>query len=153
MHGPEQTKPSGKRVLKMTLVAALGAAACVVLMSPGVAAPVALRSGAHPTFHVTNRYHRTVSISGLGTQIADSQSSNWSGYNQGILESGTPTSSISAQWTVPTATEHTAGQAEDSATWIGVGGGCLDASCSATDNTLVQAGTEQDVSRLGTGEL
>ena len=133
----------------MTFVAAFVAGVCVVVLSPGVAAPLVLGSAAHPTFHVTDRYHRTVSITGLGTQIADSQSSNWSGYNKGILDTHSLTSSISAQWIVPTATQHTAGEAEDSATWIGVGGGCLDSSCSTTDNTLVQAGTEQDVSSTG----
>jgi len=91
----------------------------------------------------------TISVTKLGTKLADSQSSNWSGYNQGILDTQTPFSSISGQWVVPTATQHTAGQAEDSATWIGVGGGCLNSTCSATDATLIQAGTEQDVSASG----
>jgi Peptidase A4 family len=47
---------------------------------------------------------------------------------------------------VPTATQHAAGQAEDSADWIGIGGGCVDSGCTATDPTLIQTGTEQDVS-------
>lgn len=78
------------------------------------------------------------------------QSNNWSGYNQGTLEQGSKLfSSISGDWTVPTATQHTAGQAEYSADWIGIGGGCVDSGCSITDPTLIQTGTEQDVASNG----
>src|SRR6476659_1618912 len=78
------------------------------------------------------------------------QSSNWFGYNQGTLEKGnTLFNSITGDWTVPSATQHNAGQAENSSDWIGIGGGCIDAGCTATDNTLIQAGTEQDVSATG----
>ena len=97
----------------------------------------------------TDKFHPTISVTKVGTKLADSQSDNWSGYNQGILDTETPVSSISGQWVVPTATQHTAGQAEDSASWIGIGGGCLNSTCSATDETLIQAGTEQDVSASG----
>lgn len=78
-----------------------------------------------------------------------SQSNNWSGYSEGILDSETPYQSVSATWTVPTATQEVSGQAESSATWIGIGGGCLNSSCLLSDETLVQAGTEQDVSSTG----
>ena len=75
------------------------------------------------------------------------QSSNWFGYNQGTLEQGTKQfNSITGDWTVPAATQHTAGQDEYSSDWIGIGGGCVDAGCTVTDNTLIQTGTEQDVS-------
>jgi Peptidase A4 family len=78
------------------------------------------------------------------------QSSNWFGYNQGTLEQGGKLfSSITANWTVPTARQHTKGQAENSATWIGIGGGCVDAGCTLTDPSLIQTGTEQDVSSTG----
>jgi Peptidase A4 family len=77
-------------------------------------------------------------------------SSNWFGYNQGSLEQGGKLfNSITGNWTVPTATQHTAGQAEASSDWIGIGGGCIDAGCTATDSTLIQTGTEQDVSASG----
>jgi hypothetical protein len=77
-------------------------------------------------------------------------SSNWFGYNQGTLEQGSKLfNSIGGQWTVPTATQHTAGQAEASSDWIGIGGGCIDGGCTATDSTLIQTGTEQDVSATG----
>jgi len=78
------------------------------------------------------------------------QSTNWSGYNQGALEQGlTLFNQVAADWTVPTATQHTAKQAESSSTWIGIGGGCITADCLVTDPTLIQAGTEQDVDAAG----
>ena len=78
------------------------------------------------------------------------QSSNWFGYNQGSLEQGgTLFNSITGDWTVPTATQHTAGQDEYSSDWIGIGGGCVDAGCTVGDNTLIQTGTEQDVTAAG----
>ena len=78
------------------------------------------------------------------------QSNNWFGYNQGSLELGGKLfNSISGDWTVPTATQHTAGQSESSSDWIGIGGGCIDANCNVGDNTLIQTGTEQDVSASG----
>ena len=81
-----------------------------------------------------------------GANINANQSSNWFGYNQGTLEQGTKLfHSITGDWTVPAATQHTAGQAEASSDWIGIGGGCVDAGCTFTDNTLIQTGTEQDV--------
>jgi hypothetical protein len=77
-------------------------------------------------------------------------SNNWSGYQQGLLEQGTKVfNAITGDWTVPTATQHSAGQEANSSDWIGIGGGCIDASCTATDNTLIQDGTEQDVSASG----
>src|SRR5262245_31687862 len=58
------------------------------------------------------------------------QSNNWFGYNQGTLEqNGKQFNSITGDWVVPTATQHTAGQDEASSDWIGIGGGCLDAAC------------------------
>jgi len=79
-----------------------------------------------------------------------SQSSNWSGYNQGTLEkNNTLFHSVSGHWTVPAATAHTKGQAEYSSSWLGIGGGCVNSGCSVTDPTLIQTGTEQDVGSNG----
>jgi hypothetical protein len=75
-----------------------------------------------------------------------SQSENWWGYNQGALESGKSLfHSVTANWTVPTASQHKKGEDEFSSTWAGIGGGCVETSCLVTDSTLIQAGTEQDV--------
>src|SRR5690348_9531920 len=91
-------------------------------------------------------YHRPLIRTGLNAN----QSTNWSGYNQGSLEkNNTQFTQISGQWNVPTATAHKAGEHEFSSTWVGIGGGCVDAGCTVGDNTLIQAGTEQDVTKAG----
>jgi hypothetical protein len=83
-------------------------------------------------------------------KVNTNQSSNWSGYNQGAIEQGGKLfHSITGYWTVPTAKQHKSGQAEYSADWIGIGGGCVDSGCTVTDPTLIQTGTEQDVSAKG----
>jgi len=85
-----------------------------------------------------------------GVRANANQSNNWFGYNQGSLEQGDKLfNSISGNWTVPTATQHTSGEAEASSDWIGIGGGCVDSGCTVTDSTLIQTGTEQDVSSTG----
>jgi hypothetical protein len=85
---------------------------------------------------------------GLGANAT--KSSNWFGYNQGTLEQGGEQfHSIAGTWRVPRARQHKKGQAEASSTWIGIGGGCVDANCAVGDSTLIQTGTEQDVSARG----
>ncbi len=115
----------------------------------GLIGPPSVGAAPRAGFRVTHQFHNTISLSNPGIRLAASQSSNWSGYNQGVLDTKRLTSSISGQWVIPTATQHTPGQAEDSATWIGIGGGCLNSSCAATDATLIQAGTQQSVSATG----
>jgi hypothetical protein len=84
------------------------------------------------------------------TTFNANQSTNWFGYNIGTLERGTTLfNSITGDWTVPAASQHKAATAESSSDWIGIGGGCVDAGCTAGDNTLIQTGTEQDVSATG----
>ena len=74
------------------------------------------------------------------------QSNNWSGYNQGQIERGNAGfHSVTGDWTVPKASAHRQFEQEASSSWIGIGGGCVDAQCNQTDNTLIQTGTEQDV--------
>jgi hypothetical protein len=86
------------------------------------------------------RGHRTL------ISVGANQSNNWSGYNQGTLEQGGAKqfNAIAGDWTVPTASAHKSGESEYSSTWIGIGGGCVDAGCVVGDSTLIQAGTEQD---------
>lgn len=86
----------------------------------------------------------------IKVRVGTNESSNWFGYNLGSLErGGTLFNSITGDWTVPTITQHTPGQAEDSADWIGIGGGCVDTGCTVGDETLIQTGTEQDVDASG----
>lgn len=85
--------------------------------------------------------------------VNTSTSDNWFGYQLGLIGNNnkiTTFHSISGYWTVPKATQHVKGQQEYSADWIGIGGGCDNSSCTATDNTLIQDGTEQDVAPNGT---
>jgi hypothetical protein len=111
---------------------------------PMVLAIVSLLATAAPAAEVSIG-HRPIAV------LAANQSSNWSGYDQGILEPGKATqfNQISGTWKVPTATQHKKKQAEYSSSWAGIGGGCLDTACTATDNTLIQAGSEQDVDAAG----
>jgi hypothetical protein len=128
--------PSGRR-----LVARLSATVTLVVAAAGITAGSA---SAAVTAH--GQLLRLVP----GLHANTNQSSNWFGYGQGTLEQGGKLfTSVTGNWTVPTATQHTAGQSEASSDWIGIGGGCIDAGCTATDSTLIQTGTEQDVSTTG----
>ena len=111
-----------------------------LLLAPSVAAfAAAPQADARPA----SRHHLLVTVNA-------NQSSNWSGYNQGTLEQGSKLfTQVSGDWTVPTARPHVRGQDEYSSSWLGIGGGCVDAACNVTDSTLIQAGTEQDVNAAG----
>src|SRR5436190_17612586 len=110
-----------------------------------------LLMGLATSAHAAARTHgKLLHITKPGVGIKAAQSNNWFGYNQGTLEQGGKLfNSITGDWTVPTATQHAAGQAESSSDWIGIGGGCIDANCTVGDNTLIQTGTEQDVDTNG----
>lgn len=160
-----------KHVLLAATLARVLAALLAVLAMGSATGAVALASSHHRPAHHAPRHHRrhTPRKHGLKTRkttapnahgqfivplgggvLKTNQSNNWSGYNQGTLEQGNKLfNSIGGQWTVPTASQHTSGQAEYSADWIGIGGGCVDAGCAITDPTLIQTGTEQDVSSNG----
>jgi hypothetical protein len=81
--------------------------------------------------------------------VSANQSFNWAGYVQGRLAKGTSFHSVSAEWVVPKVKQRNRGVAEHSSSWIGIGGGCLDNSCTLTDSTLIQAGIEHDVDAAG----
>src|SRR5919201_1127519 len=108
----------------------------------------ALLMGLATTAHAAAQTHgNLLHITKPRVGLNAAQSNNWFGYNQGTLEQGGKMfHSITGDWTVPTATQHTNGQDEFSSDWIGIGGGCIDAACTVGDNTLIQTGTEQDVS-------
>ncbi|HZT66438.1 MAG TPA: G1 family glutamic endopeptidase [Acidimicrobiales bacterium] len=117
--------------------------ACLLSVAAWAAAPAVAASthaeSARPAVHT---WHGRPVV-----EVGANQSNNWSGYNQGNLETGKSGGfhSITGDWIVPTASPHKPMESEYSATWVGIGGGCLDTACSQTDNTLIQAGTEQDV--------
>jgi hypothetical protein len=111
---------------------------------PLLVGAAALLPATSATSSATATFHRPI------VRVGANKSTNWGGYNQGTLEQGGKQfHKISGTWRVPTATQHKAGQEEFSSTWIGIGGGCVDAGCTTGDNTLIQAGTEQDVAANG----
>jgi Peptidase A4 family len=87
---------------------------------------------------------------GVVIPFAANQSTNWSGYNQGSLAlGGVLFHEVAADWTVPTPSQHKAGEAEYSSDWVGIGGGCVDQNCLTEDPTLIQAGTAQYIDSSG----
>jgi hypothetical protein len=83
------------------------------------------------------------------TALHATQSSNWFGYQQSVLDRGDLIRQVGGTWVVPRATPRQVHQAEESSTWIGVGGGCMDSTCALSDKTLIQTGTESDVTSDG----
>ena len=127
---------------RLTLISSVALAALVSTTAATASGPSA--GNAHATDRVVGL------LRGAHAGLNMSQSNNWSGYNKGALETGTTFHSISGTWVVPTASAHKKGEDEYSSSWVGIGGGCLETSCLATDETLIQAGTEQDVAADGT---
>jgi hypothetical protein len=126
--------------LRGRALAAVAACAALLLFAGPVGQAAALPSAHGHVVHIVKP--------GLGVNA--NQSNNWFGYNQGSLEQGGKQfHSITGDWTVPTATQHTRGADEASSDWIGIGGGCVDANCTVVDATLIQTGTEQDVDSSG----
>jgi peptidase A4-like protein len=120
--------------LTLTLVAGLAAAGA---------------AGASATSHRATATHGVVQAVRSATVVNAHQSSNWFGYNQTLLPKKKFFTQITGDWIVPTATQHTAGESENSSVWIGIGGGCANANCVITDGTLIQTGTEEDVDASG----
>lgn len=81
--------------------------------------------------------------------LGASTSQNWAGYSQRLAIGSLGFQSVSGDWIVPKATQLTPGRAEHSATWVGIGGGCIEPSCALPDLTLIQAGTNQEVDANG----
>ncbi len=79
-------------------------------------------------------------------------SSNWSGYAIAHYQSGQSYTSAQATWVLPAVTwgPTTSNTSEEySATWVGIGGFCLNALCTRANKTLIQLGTAQYVSSSG----
>ena len=131
-------RPAAHRSGRIAKLAAAALAASAAIGTAGASAAPTLTA------------HGQLLRPGTHLSMNTNSSTNWFGYNQGTLEqNGKLFNAISGDWTVPTATQHTSGQAEASSDWIGIGGGCIDSGCSAGDNTLIQTGTEQDVDSTG----
>jgi hypothetical protein len=118
-------------------VTAAAAAGLTVAASVASAAPAPARV----THHVVQPV--------VSSKVNAAQSSNWFGYNKPLFPDRKLFSRVAGDWNVPAATQHTPGEAENSSTWIGIGGGCVALNCLVTDTTLIQTGTEQDVDANG----
>jgi hypothetical protein len=98
------------------------------------------------------------------------ETSNWSGYAIANFSTETVYTGAKASWTVPQVSYKTPppvchtikmrrsiqtictsafAEAEYSSSWVGIGGYCENAGCTTVDNTLIQLGTEHDVSSRG----
>jgi Peptidase A4 family len=78
--------------------------------------------------------------------------SNWSGYAIANFQTGKKYTSAQSTWVVPTVTyggTDAGASNEYSSNWVGIGGFCMNALCTRGDRTLIQLGTEQDVSPSG----
>jgi hypothetical protein len=77
-------------------------------------------------------------------------STNWSGYVVANYQTGVKYTSASMSWVVPVVvygpSTDTTSSTQYSANWIGIGGFCANLLCTRGDHTLIQLGTEQDVS-------
>ena len=148
-------------------IALAGAAAVCLMASATALPPAAVR---HAPIQVRRNPDGSVKR-GLRGEM---QSSNWSGYaiasymsaspfatkggkpgGSGSGGGGSGGSYTSAQltWVVPSVTygssTDTTNSSEYSANWVGIGGFCENALCTKLDHTLIQLGTEQDVSPSG----
>jgi Peptidase A4 family len=78
---------------------------------------------------------------------------NWSGYAVGSWQSGQSYFSATMTWQVPGISYVPgSGNVDYLASWVGIGGFCQNADCSAVDQTLIQLGTAAQVSAVG-GEV
>jgi hypothetical protein len=79
--------------------------------------------------------------------------SNWSGYALAHFETGQTYTAAQASWTVPSVifdtSDKSGSAAQYSSTWVGIGGFCENALCTRADRSLIQLGTEQDITSQG----
>lgn len=134
----------GRRAAALAVVAALGF----------ITGPTALPEPIEPSLmvHGPIDVHRRDDGSLKRGPRNEIDTSNWSGYAIASFETGQKYTSAQATWTVPSvsfgATQSSTSE-EYSSTWVGIGGFCLNVLCTRADRTLIQLGTEQDVSSSG----
>lgn len=77
------------------------------------------------------------------------ESQNWSGYVVAKYETGQSYTAATAIWVVPSVTASPGPSPGYSSSWVGIGGFLLNSRGNHIDKTLIQLGTEQDVSSNG----
>ncbi len=136
--------PSG---LTGAAVAGAAVGAVAALLFAGLATPAS--SLGHAPIHVRRNPDGTLRR-GLRGEM---QSTNWSGYAVAGYVTKKSYTSAQVTWVVPAVaygkSSDTTNSSEYSANWVGIGGFCENALCTKVDRTLIQLGTEQDVSPSG----
>ena len=77
---------------------------------------------------------------------------NWSGYAVANFDTPSTTTTytgVSGTWVVPKAEQAPGYTSAYSSSWVGIGGFCTTSTCSSTDSTLIQLGTDQFWSNSG----
>jgi hypothetical protein len=133
------------RIAGVILAASAGLAASILPLHQPPTAP----GVRHAPIHVRRNPDGTP-VRGLRNQLV---SYNWSGYVVAHYLTGQHYTSAQLTWTVPTVTygpsTDTTSSNQYSANWVGIGGFCENRVCFRADKTLIQLGTEQDVSSTG----
>lgn len=139
----------GRIASAMVTVALLAVPAGAVALTAVTALVAASPAGAEP-LPIFNPFYAFRAPT-AGVPAAGGKSTNWFGYQQNVGDTGgRPFRAVSGDWTVPTVRRHKPGQIEASSDWVGIGGGCVNNRCTTTDTSLIQTGTEQDISATGT---
>lgn len=86
----------------------------------------------------------------LETNSGIIESANWSGYAVAHYGTATYYKSASGTWTVASAAIPPGMPFGFSSSWVGIGGFCENSACTRGDATLIQLGTESDVTASGT---
>jgi len=132
-------------------------AALAVLATVGLApAPAQAEQPSAPSL----TYHRPIETQRRddGTLArglhSETLTSNWSGYAIAQYQTGQYYTWVQATWVVPAVTFGRTmfsffAREEYSATWVEIGGFCLNTQCTSVDNSLIQLGIEENVSSSG----
>jgi hypothetical protein len=154
-------KSRGK-AMDLKFARCLGAAAIITGMTgapiaaraadPGLGSPLAegIRGQFRPGPIEPYRDEHGRAVRGIENTLATPY---WSGYAIANYQTGLYYTSAAATWQVPSIsygpTSGTTNGYEYNAMWVGIDGFCEDAGCSAVSQTLIQLGTNQQVSASG----
>jgi hypothetical protein len=137
--------PLSERIMALAIVEIIGLAAAL--------APVRAREpNLSLRTHGPIQVHRLDDGSLARGPRNEFSTSNWSGYAIAHYQTGQNYTSAKGTWVVPTVTfgpTQSGTNEEYSATWVGIGGFCMNALCSRVDKTLIQLGTSQYVLSSG----
>jgi Peptidase A4 family len=129
----------------VALSAAVGLLAWQIAPTPALTPP----DIEHAPVHILRNPDATPARDQRGTMI----SSNWSGFVVAQYVTGSAYTAARLTWMVPAVrygrSYDSTRSAESSANWVGIGGFCEDSLCASVDDSLIQLGTEEDVSSAG----